>query len=103
MLGLIGPIFPPVNPQNGYSSGFSLPMGQGDQGSIAGLSVIMSAGLDAGQILVYSTEAAKTFEYVYGNMQVVEPSVWGVQVGYAGDFDAVVIEPTGIVKVTKTP
>jgi hypothetical protein len=103
MLGLIGPIFPPVNPTNGYSSGFALPMGQGDQGSIAGLTVIMSAGLDAGQILVYSTEAAKTFEYVYGNMQVVEPSVWGVQVGYAGDFDAVVIEPTGIVKVTKTP
>ena len=103
MLGLIGPIFPPVNPTNAYSTGFQLPMGQNEQGSIAGLTVIMSAGLDTGQILVYSTEAAKTFEYVYGNMQVVEPSVWGVQVGYAGDFDAVVIEPAGIVKVTKTP
>jgi hypothetical protein len=103
MLGLIGPIFPPVNPTNAYSGGFQLPMGQGDQGNIAGLTVIMSAGLDTGQILVYSTEAAKTFEYVYGNMQVNEPSVWGVQVGYAGDFDAVVLEPTGIVKVTKTP
>jgi len=103
MLGLIGPIFPPVNPTNGYSSGFSLPMGQGEQGSIAGLSIVMSAGLAAGTILVFSTAAAKTFEYRYGNLQVVEPSVWGVQVGYAGDFDAVVIEPTGIVKVTKTP
>ena len=103
MLGLIGPIFPPVNPTNAWSSGFSLPMGQDAQGTIAGLTVIMSAGLDAGQVLVYSTAAAKTFEYVYGNMQVVEPSVWGVQVGYAGDFDAVVIEPAGIVKVTKTP
>jgi len=103
MLGLIGPIFPPVNPTNAYSSGFSLPLGQGDQGSIAGLSVIMSAGLDTGQILVYSTSAAKAFEYKYGNLQVVEPSVWGVQVGYAGDFDCVVIEPTGVVKVVKTP
>ncbi len=103
MLGLVGPIFPPVNPQNAYSSGFSLPLGQGDQGSIAGLSVIMSAGLDAGQIIVYSTAAAKAFEYKYGNLQVVEPSVWGVQVGYAGDFDCVVIEPAGVVKVTKTP
>ena len=103
MLGLIGPIFPPVNPTNAYSSGFSLPLGQGDQGSIAGLSVIMSAGLDTGQILCYSTAAAKAFEYKYGNLQVNEPSVWGVQVGYAGDFDAVVIEPTGVVKITKTP
>jgi hypothetical protein len=103
MLGLIGPIFPPVNPTNGYSTGFSLPMGQGEQGSIAGLTIIMSAGLDAGQILVFSTAAAKCFEYKYGNMQVVEPSVWGVQVGYAGDFDAVVIEPAGVVKVVKTP
>jgi HK97 family phage major capsid protein len=103
MLGLIGPIFPPVNPQNGYSTGFALPVGYGENGSIAGLTVIMSAGLAAGSILVYSTAAAKAFEYKYGNLQVVEPSVWGVQVGYAGDFDAVVIEPTGIVKITKTP
>jgi HK97 family phage major capsid protein len=103
MLGLIGPIYPPVNPTNAYSSGFSLPMGQGDQGSIAGLTVIMSAGLDAGQIVVYSTAAVKAFEYKYGNLQVVEPSVWGVQVGYAGDFDCVVIEPAGVVKITKTP
>jgi HK97 family phage major capsid protein len=105
MLGMIGPIFPPINPTNAYSSGFqpftSDPAGV--QGSIAGLSVIMSAGLAAGTILVYSTAAAKTFEYRYGNLQVVEPSVWGVQVGYAGDFDAVVIEPAGVVKVTKTP
>jgi len=103
MLGLIGPIFPPVNPTNAYSSGFTLPMGSGEQGNIAGLSIIMSAGLAAGTILVYSTAAAKAFEYRYGNLQVVEPSVWGVQVGYAGDFDAVVVEPTGVVKVTKTP
>jgi HK97 family phage major capsid protein len=103
MLGVIGPIFPPVNPTNAYSSGFSLPITQGDNGSIAGLSVIMSAGLAAGTILVYSTAAAKAFEYKYGNLQVVEPSVWGVQVGYAGDFDCVVINAAGVVSVTKTP
>jgi len=103
MLGMIGPIFPPINPTNAYSSGFQTPSEQGDVGSIAGLSVIMSAGLDPGTILVYSTAAAKAFEYKYGNLQVVEPSVWGVQVGYAGDFDCVVIEPAGVVKVTKTP
>jgi hypothetical protein len=103
MLGLIGPIFPPVNPTNAYSTGFTLPLMQGENATIAGLSIIMSAGLANGTILVYSTAAAKTFEHKYGNLQVVEPSVWGVQVGYAGDFDAVVIEPLGIIKVTKTP
>jgi hypothetical protein len=102
MLGAIGPIFPPVNPQNAFSSGFSAAnMGQGPVGGIAGLSVIMSAGLAAGTVLVYSTAAAKAFEYKYGNLQVVEPSVWGVQVGYAGDFDAVVIEPAGVIKITQ--
>lgn len=100
-LGIIGPIFPPINPTNGFGSGFSAAnLAQGEVGSISGLTVIMSAGLAADTILVYSTAAAKAFEYRYGNLQVVEPSVWGVQVGYAGDFDAVVIEPTGIVRVT---
>jgi hypothetical protein len=105
MLGMIGPIFPPINPTNAYSTGFQ-PFTldpSGVQGSISGLSVIMSAGLAAGTILVYSTAAAKAFEYKYGNLQVVEPSVWGVQVGYAGDFDIVVIEPAGVVSVTKAP
>ena len=104
MLGVIGPIFPPINPTNGYGSGFSAGnLSQGQIGTISGLGVIMSAGLDAGQIVVYSTAAAKAFEYKYGNLQVVEPSVWGVQVGYAGDFDCVVIEPAGVIKIAKTP
>ena len=100
-LGAIGPLFPTVNPQNAYSTGFPVgSIGQGEQGSISGLTVIMSAGLATDTILVYSTSAVKAFEYRYGNLQVVEPSVWGVQVGYAGDFDCVVIEPAGIVRVT---
>ena len=104
MLGAIGPIFPPINPSNGYGGGFSAAnLGQGQVGSVSGLSVVMSAGLDPGTILVYSTAAARCFEYKYGNLQVVEPSVWGVQVGYAGDFDCHVIEPAGIVKVGYTP
>jgi len=104
MLGVVGPIFPPVNPQNGFGIGFSAAgIAQGQVGNISGLTTIMSAALDTGQVLVYSTAAVKAFEYKYGNLQVVEPSVWGVQVGYAGDFDVVVIEPTGVVKVTKTP
>jgi len=100
-LGIIGPVFPPVNPINGFGSGFNASnLASGDVGQIAGLSVIMSAGLATDTILVYSTAAARCFEHRYGNLQVVEPSVWGVQVGYAGDFDAMVIEPTGVVRVT---
>jgi HK97 family phage major capsid protein len=104
MLGVIGPIFPNVNPTNAITSGFSAgSIGQGAQAALSGIGSIMSAGLDPGTILVYSTAAVKAFEYKYGNLQVVEPSVWGVQVGYAGDFDAVVIEPTGVVRIGVTP
>lgn len=104
MLGVVGPVFPPVNPTNGHGAGFSAAgIANGSVGTISGLGVIMSAGLDPGSIVVYSTAAAKAFEYRYGNLQVVEPSVWGVQVGYAGDFDFVVIEPAGVIRITKTP
>jgi hypothetical protein len=103
MLGLIGPIFPPINPQNAFSSGFpnAANVQQGPVGSIAGLQVVMTAGLNPGTVLVLTTAAAACYEHVYGNLQVVEPSVWGVQVGYAGDFDCHVVEPTGIIKITQ--
>jgi len=100
-LGIIGPLFPNINPQNAYSTGFPVgSIGQGEQGTISGVSVIMSAGLASDTILVYSTAAVRAFEYRYGNMTVDEPSVWGVQVGYAGDFDCVVIDAAGIIRVT---
>ena len=104
MLGIIGPVFPPVNPTNGFGVGFSASgVATGDVGNISGIRSIMSAALDTGQVVVYSTAAVKAFEYKYGNLQVVEPSVWGVQVGYAGDFDIVVIDAAGVQKITKTP
>jgi HK97 family phage major capsid protein len=104
MLGVIGPIFPGVNPSNAYSSGFEAGgFGQGAQGAISGVVVVMSAGLAPGTIVVFSTAAVKAFEYKYGNLQVVEPSVWGVQVGYAGDFDCLAVEPDGIISIGVTP
>lgn len=97
MLGTIGPLFPPVNPQNGYGQGFSAAgFAQGNVGNISGLSVVMSAGLVATTVLVFSTAAVRAFEHKYGNMQLGEPSVWGVQVGYAGDFETVVVQATGV-------
>ena len=102
MLGVVGPIFPPVNPTNAFSGGFpASAYGTGPQPAISGIPSLMSAGLPAGTILVYSTAAVHAFEHRYGALQVVEPSVWGTQVGYAGDYETAVYEPTGIVKVTQ--
>jgi hypothetical protein len=103
MLGLVGPLFAPVNPQNAQSSGFNAgSFGQGAMGAISGLTVVMSVGFAAKTILVVSTAAARVFENRYGSLQVVEPSVWGTQVGYAGDFQTLVVEATGVIKVNVT-
>jgi HK97 family phage major capsid protein len=104
MLGLIGPLFAPVNPQNAQSTGFQAgQFGQGAMGAISGIAVVVSAGLNAGTILVLSTAAAEVYEDRIGSLQVVEPSVLGVQVAYAGYFADIVIAAAGIVKITKTP
>jgi len=104
MLGLVGPLFAPINPQNAQSTGFSAgQFGSGVMGAVSGIAVVMSAGLAAGTMLVISTAAAETYEDRIGSLQVVEPSVLGVQVAYAGYFSPLVIEPLGIIKITKGP
>jgi HK97 family phage major capsid protein len=104
MLGLVGPIFAPVNPQNAQSTGFTAgAFGQGAVGAISGISVVMSAQLATGTMLAISTAAAEVYEDRIGSLQVVEPSVLGVQVAYAGYFAPLIIEATGIQKIVKTP
>jgi HK97 family phage major capsid protein len=104
MLGMIGPLFPPVNPQNSQSSGFSAAdFATGANGSVSGLQVVVSAGFDAATVIVMSTAAVEVYEDRIGSLQVVEPSVLGVQVAYAGYFAPLVIEPTAIIEITKTP
>lgn len=102
MLGLVGPMFPPVNPTNAQSTGFSAAaFSEGTAGSVAGMSHVVSGSLAAGTALVISTNAAEVYEDRIGALQVVEPSVLGTQVAYAGYFKALVLQATGIVKVTK--
>jgi HK97 family phage major capsid protein len=104
MLGLIGPLFAPVNPTNAQSTGFTAGnFGQGAMGAISGIAVIVSAGLAAGTVLVLSTAAAEVYEDRIGALQVVEPSVLGVQVAYAGYFADLPLAPAGIIKVSVTP
>jgi len=104
MLGLVGPLFAPINPTNAQSSGFSAgQFGSGAMGAISGITVIMSAQLPAGSMIVVSSAAVEVYEQRIGSLQVTEPSVLGVQVAYAGYFAPVVIESGGIIEITKTP
>jgi HK97 family phage major capsid protein len=100
-LGLVGPLFAPVNPQNAQSTGFTAAnFGQGVMGAISGVPVIMSAGLGSGQAFAFSTAAVEAFEQRVGTLQVTEPSVLGVQVAYAGYFTALTISDAAIVPLT---
>jgi HK97 family phage major capsid protein len=102
-MGLVGPLFAPINPTNAYSSGFEAgSFGSGAMGAISGIGVVMSPTLPAKSQLVVNTRAVRVFESRYGALQVVEPSVWGVQVGFAGDFQTLVIEPGGVIKLVVT-
>lgn len=98
VLGVFGPLFSPVNPQNAQSTGFTASnFGQGVMGNIAGVQVVMSSGLASGEAFLFSTAAFEVFEQRVGTLQVTEPSVLGVQVAYAGYFTPLVIEEDAIV------
>jgi HK97 family phage major capsid protein len=104
MLPVLGPVFPPVNPQNAVSPGLQIgDFGTGLVGQISGIPLYVSAGCGTLRMLVFSTASAEVYEDRIGSLQVVEPSVLGLQVAYAGYFTPMVIESTAIVKITKTP
>ena len=104
MLAMLGPLFPPYNPTNAQSTGFAASgFGTGAAGSIAGIPLYVSAQMAANTILVLSTAAAEVYEDRIGALQVVEPSVLGIQVAYAGYFAYLSLLPAGIVKIAKTP
>jgi HK97 family phage major capsid protein len=104
MLPVIGPVFPPVTPFNAYSPGFEAVNFQtGLVGQISGIPVYVSSGVGTQRMLILSTAAGEVYEDRIGSLQVVEPSVLGVQVAYAGYFTPMVISGAGIVKVVKTP
>ena len=101
MLGVIGPLFAPVNPQNAISTGFQAgSFGSGPQGNISGITVVMSAGLPAGTVILTNSAAVEAYEQRIGSLSVVEPSVLGVQVAYAGYFTAISILAGATIKLT---
>ena len=103
-LGTWGPLFAPVNPQNAQSPGFeAADFGTGAMGQISGIPVYVTAGLPAGGMLVVSSAALEVYEDRIGSLQVIEPSVLGVQLAYAGYYTWLVVETTGIQEIIKTP
>lgn len=102
-LGVFGQLFAPINPSDAQSPGFTAAnFGTGVMGSIGGVAVVMSAGLDSGEAFVFSTAVVELFEQRVGALQVTEPSVLGTQVAYAGYFDALTINDDAIVPLTAT-
>jgi HK97 family phage major capsid protein len=104
MLGAIGPLFPPIPAMPSQSPGFSAAdFSSGLVGNVSGIPLYVSSGVGTQRILVLSSAAAEAYEDRIGSLQVVEPSVLGVQVAYAGYFTPLVVEATAIIKITKTP
>ena len=104
-LATFGQMFAPYGPFNQFGEGFKANnFGQGLMGNIAGIPVVMSAGLPTGAAKAYmlSSAAIECYEQRVGNLQVVEPSVMGLQVAYAGYFTPLTILAAGIVPLTKT-
>lgn len=104
VLGIVGPLFAPVNPVDAQSTGFTaVTYGLGAMGAIGGVPVYISSGFAAAKsLMVLSTAAAEVYEDRIGSLQVVEPSVLGLQVAYAGYFADLITQATGIIKVTVT-
>ena len=103
-VGILGGLFAPVNPVDSQSTGFNASaFGVGAMGSIGGIPVYVTAGFGTTKrLMVMSTAAGEVYEDRIGSLQVVEPSVLGVQVAYAGHFASLITEAGGIVKVTVT-
>lgn len=102
-LGNWGGVFSPVNPQNAQSAGFNAgDFGSGVMGNISGIPVICSPGYPTvanhyGSLV--SSAAIEVYEQRVGALQVIEPSVLGVQVAYAGYFTPMLIETNGVQRI----
>lgn len=103
VLATFGPLFPPVSPETAQSPGFEAGrFNQGLMGTIGAVPTVMSAGLGAGEAYVFSTAALELFEQRVGTLQVVEPSVFGLQVAYAGYFSTLVVDDAAIIPLVQS-
>lgn len=94
--GRLGPLFPSMSPTNAYASGFNAGT---FGGAVVGLQLVVAPALPAGTIMVGATAAAEVYEQRVGTLQALEVSLLGMQVGYAGYFADVVVQPDGFCKL----
>jgi HK97 family phage major capsid protein len=98
-----GSVFSPVNPQNSQSTGFNAAdFGSGPMGNISGIPVYCSPGYPTvanyyGSLV--SSAAIEVYETRIGALQVIEPSVLGVQIAYAGYFTPMTVESGGVQRI----
>jgi HK97 family phage major capsid protein len=103
-LGKFAGSFAPYGATNSQGTGFTAgSFGSGTMGTISGIPVVMTPGLAGGQALLINTAGVQLFEQGGSALQVVEPSVWGVQVGYAGDFETVVMQTGSVISIDTVP
>jgi hypothetical protein len=71
-------------------------------GTIAGLDVVVSRGMDAGVIAVGDSQGLLVAETAGApvELRVVEPAIGGVEVGIIGAFEAVVVDPGAFALIT---
>ena len=71
-------------------------------GSLAGLNVVVSRGMDTGVIVVGDSQGLLVAETPGApvEMQVVEPAIGGVEVGLIGAFASVVTDPGAFAMIT---
>lgn len=103
-MGIIGPLFSNQvlqNPIGGFDADSALVQGpQG--GNLAGITPVMVDSLASGTILMIFTGGVRVFEDRYGVLKVDEPSVWGMQVGVAGDFTQVILNAGAVINIQTT-
>jgi HK97 family phage major capsid protein len=71
-------------------------------GTLAGLAVVVSRGMDTGVIVVGDSDGLLVAETAGApvELRVVEPAIGGVEVGIIGAFEAVVVDPGAFAMIT---
>lgn len=90
------PTFPFLNPSNASGSGMSATSFSGNP---VGLNLVVTPGIVDDTFWVLNGLALEIYEQVVGQLSVVEPSVLGVQVAYAGYVGYYRPAPDGAVHV----
>lgn len=90
------PTFPFLNPSNASGNGMSATSFSGNP---VGLNLVVSPGVTDDTFWVLNGLALEIYEQVVGQLSVVEPSVLGIQVAYAGYVGYYRPAPDGAVHV----